>query len=166
MAKRSGGLRRCPSYEVVSPSEPGGWWQIRSEALGQPLRVRIKRLGSRVAVVGLEVDNGRPVTAADLRSIKFPEILDAIFDDSTPADWWREVAGVEIPQGKARPAKKGTPPSDDQLQAFARLYLEERARHPSRAMTTTTKRFKMARSTGYRWLEECRQRGLLPKEER
>lgn len=66
--------------------------------------------------------------------------------------------------GRGRGAR---PPSEEEYQAFARIYLERLRTDPRRALSSTAKAAGMDRSTVYRWIKECRkpERLYLPPKE-
>lgn len=180
-----------PSWQFSSPApqclsgEPGEWVWVQSSLTPQPFQMRVAQRSGRFRVIGLAVDNGKEVTADLLRSIKLGAALEEFLGDEgwygqadddveagSDADLHRRAFGhlvQHMPQLESKPprVRRGTPPSDEELQHFARVYSEALAKHPRRAMTIATDKdhIPMARSTGYRWRAMCRERGYLPQEE-
>lgn len=179
-----------PKYRVewdpFHPDAEPGWFSASGGNLPQPVRIRVGLVRGRLRVIGVALDNGRPVTSNDLRALRLGDLLEACVEDYDPAGphlagekfkyhesltqdwtvldiWLRSAPTVE--QVDVTPARRGSAPSDDQLRQFASVYLEEQRDHPRRAMTLTTRRIPMARSTGYRWADLCRARGYLPRED-
>jgi hypothetical protein len=159
---------------------------LEPSPVGQAVDLRIAMVRGRPRVIGLRMDNGIEITADVLRKIKLGEVLDRLVGEAnvrtTPdmtgvkfkerevvlMDWAQ--AGIwlmELPHvdTEAAPTRRGVPPSDEQLNAFARRYVEEFRKRPRGAITRTADTFPMARSTAYRWLDLCRDRGLIPTEE-
>jgi hypothetical protein len=134
-------------------------------------------------VIGLLVDNDLDVTADLLRSIRVGALLEHFlgdFNESGPRlsgvkfkehqivkeDWL--LMGLFLAEAKATTdsqppirARKGRPPSDEALRRFADVHRRNLATRPRRAMSQTARDMHMARTTAYRWLEMCLDRGLL-----
>jgi len=158
------------------------WVEIRDADLGQRIDVVVERVAGRPRIVGLRIDNGREVTADLLRRIRLGRILEEqlgvssrAYDPNVPdedldedenrdraalGDWFE--ANVKDAADPRVRAKRGHPPSDESLHRFVALYLSELAARPRGAMPRTAKHFYMDRTTGYRWLTQARERGLIP----
>lgn len=165
---------------------------LGSSRVGQAIDLRLGIIRGRPRVIGLRMDNGVEITADVLRKIKLGEVLDVLareYASGPPqavdlggvkfkereavlqglVEEWARVQtlfeGLEHVDSASVPTRRGVPPSDEQLHAFARRFLEEFRSRPRGAITRTASAFPMARSTAYRWLELCRERGLIPVEE-
>jgi hypothetical protein len=134
-------------------------------------------------VIGLLVDNDLEVTADLLRSIRVGALLEQFigdFQESGPdlsgvrfkyhqivKEEWQVMdvflSEARLPADSPPPikARKGQPPSDEALRRFANVYRHSVATNPRGAITQTAREMHMARSTVYRWIDLCRDRGLL-----
>jgi hypothetical protein len=174
------------SHEMPRLSS-GGWVKVSGGGLNQSIYARIALKGGRPRVIGLLVDNDLEVTADLLRSIRVGALLEQFigdFDESGPRlsgvkfkyhqivkDEWdlmRHFLAEAKPAAADSPppirARKGQPPSDEALRRFANVYRHSLAANPRGAITQTAREMHMARSTVYRWIDLCRDRGLLEKE--
>jgi hypothetical protein len=152
-------------------SDSPDWVRVESSAVAQPFWVRLAKRGGRLRVLGLVVDNGEEVTADLLRSIRLGQLVEEFFDNQDEVDQLALGGFVdqlpELPTGEPR-ARRGNPPSDDDLRTFVAAFRLELGRHPRRAMHEVTKKgghVPMARSTGYRWLTLARERGLYQEDD-
>lgn len=159
-----------------------GWLAVAGGGLSQPLEVKIAIVAGRPRVVALRIDNGREITARTLREIRLGAVIDdwlAGWDPNDPPAssdvdeiepwiamdrWVRDLNDVPDFAGENR-ARKGTPPSDEVLRSFARVYLKHFRLRPRGAISRAAQDVPIARSTAYRWLELCRERGFVPPSE-
>jgi hypothetical protein len=80
------------------------------------------------------------------------------------ADEWRnDLAQPDDTPMKPR-GRGASPPTDDDLRRLLRVLREQRLRGQRGAITRTARQIGMDRSTVYRWLASCEERGLLPAE--
>lgn len=164
-------------YRFTWTERPAGpWVRVDGPGVPSPVELRIVRAADgRHVVTGLLLGVAEPVeiTTATLRRIRLAEIVGRLFEDFEDrgvADWALPWASGPTAQDTARGATRSDPPAevgsrgpdDATLRAFARVYLSELARRPTRAMTTAAERHKISRSAAHRWARMCRERGYLP----
>lgn len=146
--------------------------------------------GSDLVVTGVLINNGQPVTSTDLR-LPLQRILEqfarhlrseaADVATKTPAqnssDWAYQKSGVaeydewvasmaSLPPVEAAPRGRGAPPpTEDELRAFAAVYAHELRLGARGAVTRSAEKFGMHRVTAHKWIQRCREAGILPSEE-
>jgi hypothetical protein len=73
--------------------------------------------------------------------------------------------GESIETASATPRPRGAAPATDlELKTFAGEYLAQIRNGMRGAVTRTARARSISRSTVYRWIEQCRERGFLPSE--
>lgn len=180
-------------HEFRIGTERGGdWISVQGGGLPQPIEVRIAVIGDRPRIVGIHIDNGQEVSADVLRGLRLGQVLKHFLEGYSPQgpdvrgmahsdqhavlhdlDAWVEwglmheflnerVARADAPVR----AKKGTAPSEAALRNFARIYVRHFKTQQHGALAATAREIPVARSTAYRWLSMCRERGYLHTEER
>lgn len=154
------------------------WVEVRGGELEAPILMRFgKTADGRFVLNGLILgaDFPRPeITANTLRRIPIAEIVRQLWDNFTmesppPYDDFEESVTWGLMQSFAlrqdwlpdRSRATNRAPADAELERFAEIYLEERARNHRRAMTSTAERLHISRATANRRAAVCRERGLL-----
>lgn len=167
------------------------WIFVEGGGLRQPVYVRIARVGddlvgSRLVVVGVLISNGRQVTSTDLR-LPLQRILEQFerhyFAPSDPTaprssdERWYRTTGREafddwtslmgsLPEAPPPPRGRGAaPPTDDELRSFAAVYVRELRTNARGAVSRAAEAFGMHRVTAHKWIQRCREAGILPNEE-
>ena len=93
------------------------------------------------------------------------EIAEAGASAAQLREWLDRLTDVDVSVLESKPRGRGAPPAtDDELRAFARVYLEELSVGSHGAKTRTATRFGMNRTTVYAWIRACRERDHLPPE--
>lgn len=78
-------------------------------------------------------------------------------------EWLDRLSDVDTTALEQKERGRGAPPAtEDELRAFARVYLEELEQGSHGAKTRTSTRFGMNRTTVYAWIRACQEHGLLP----
>ncbi len=163
---------------------PGTWIWVEGETLSQRIYLQVSQsTDGRRFVSAIHIQNDEEVTGTDLR---FPiaRIAEAIvralaLEGPNPSDartyridireeWAGPVRALDAVGNGAEPRRargRGvTPPSEGELREFAALFVREFAAKAHGAMTRATRAYGMDRTTGYRWLDRCRDLGLMPEE--
>lgn len=162
-----------------------GWVTVASgPGLSQPVDVRVGMKRGRPCIVGIRVDNGTELTADHLREPKLKEILSAFLGRWTADgpdvagikfkyhqdlhEWWVGMRSFldasPAVEGEVPRAQRGRAPTDEMLRDFARHYVAEMQTAPHGAISRAARAVHTGRTTAYRWLELCRERGWIPDE--
>lgn len=170
-------------WYIRSTLEERDWIEVSGGGLESPVMIACARTeDGRFVVNGLIVGAGFPrpeITANTLRRIPIAKMLGQLWDgfngDKVPTDedfdeliaWglmhqlghrqdWLPV----VSRAGARKVE------DDALELFATVFKEERTRRSHGAMSRAAARLHIHRSTAYRWLALCREKGFLSSEAR
>jgi hypothetical protein len=59
-------------------SEGGDWIEVIEGGLDQPIEVRVRYVGASLEIVGLRMDNARPITSTVLRTVRLADLTDQL----------------------------------------------------------------------------------------
>ncbi|MDQ0576468.1 hypothetical protein [Agromyces albus] len=180
-------------YEFAPDSRPPAeafeeesWTHVSGGGLPAPIYIRVSRAANgRPVVTGLVVGATWPnaeITADVLRSIRLGEIVRELHKGFSPTevppydDFRAQIEWALMHQTYVEGAATLTEPSrafrgdEERLRVFARTYQANIVRSPRSPMAATLRDLenrqeflKISRATLYRWLERCRDLGLLPR---
>lgn len=165
-------------YSTWTTLEEFEWVEVRGGDLETPVHMRFARTeDGRFVLNGLILGAEFPrpeITANTLRRIPIAEISrqlwdsfspDVIpsFEDSAKSVEWGLMHSFALRQDwiPERGKAANRAPATSELEQFAQVYLQERARNRRRAMTTTAERLHISRATANRRAKACREKGLL-----
>ncbi len=140
---------------VVDAADGVQWRDLRWE--GQPhwlaVRVRFAPTGDGVAVAGVQIErnDGRAVTARDLRAVKLPPNW-VLFGEA--AARWCKPAGEPISASRKGPKAKG----DEHWRAVWNAWQEARQVAPRAPVAWLLTRWPVSDATMRRWVKRARER--------
>lgn len=173
-------------FRLPDPLLPDSWIEVTRGGLPQVVKVQIAMVNGSPIVRGLRIDNPAGVTSRTVRAVTVGRLLlelgahlvrelqrlteEAVTDPRAKEilDNWVGPAGLppSIDRRPVAPRGRGAkPPTVDELRRFAETLTGERARAQRGAVTRASREMGMSRSTAHRWINICKQQGLLHDEE-
>jgi hypothetical protein len=169
----------------LADDEDRSWVRVEGGGLRQPVYVRIGWVGEELGVLGVLINNGQRINSSDIR-LPLGRIVAQWAREEMPGrpdyagarkmkdliiaeeDWahWNMFVADNLPAGESvAPRGRGAaPPSESDLKAFAAVYIDELRTKQRGAVSRTAERFGMHRVTAHKWIDRCREAGVLPSE--